>query len=345
MRPLLALITVFLGAAWTSLAQPIQVIDLGDQRFEIAGEPLALDLDADGTADSVCRPSPCSPELVGVYLASGEGVEFSTSSRPSRNALALNAGDNVADAFTWFAFADLLANCGYSGEWQTPRTAFVGYRVLGNPVRYGWIRVTNTDGTARGFIFHNAAFDTAGGRILAGEDNSRTISPRLDPPGGTYSNVPAVTVSTPTDHAEIRYTLDGSIPGPDSPMVANGGTVQVTESGTTLRVAATSPNLPPSYLRAETYTLECATPRLSPLYGRVPVRVSIESPTTDAIIRYSTDGSDPLPPHGEVYTGPLDIQTPTLLRAIATKPGFINSGIAQAQYRLTDIVYQRADGR
>lgn len=72
-----------------------------------------------------------------------------------------------------------------------------------------------------------------------------------------------------------------------------------------------------------------------------PVQVEITSDTPDAVIYYTTDGSEPGPGSGEVYTGALTIDRTTVLRAVATKAGYLPTNIDTQTYLfLADIVGQ-----
>jgi len=59
--------------------------------------------------------------------------------------------------------------------------------------------------------------------------------------------------------------------------------------------------------------------------------VSISSATTGAAIYYTTDGSTPSA-SSNAYSGPITIASSTTVRAMATAPGFSNSGMVQASY-------------
>jgi len=60
--------------------------------------------------------------------------------------------------------------------------------------------------------------------------------------------------------------------------------------------------------------------------------VTLATPTGDANIRYTTDGSVPSETTGTLYTGPVSIPTTTILRTIAYKEGFESSKIGTQTY-------------
>jgi hypothetical protein len=79
-------------------------------------------------------------------------------------------------------------------------------------------------------------------------------------------------------------------------------------------------------------------PVFTPVCGTYegPQVVSITCPDTGAIIRFTTDGSDPTPGNGSVYTAPLhiNVNTPFPVKAMAYRPGFTGSSISSASYTI-----------
>ncbi len=61
--------------------------------------------------------------------------------------------------------------------------------------------------------------------------------------------------------------------------------------------------------------------------------VSISSATDGATIRYTTDGSDPLP-GSAVYNSPIEINSSTTLKARASKSGWTDSSVASVTYAI-----------
>jgi hypothetical protein len=105
-------------------------------------------------------------------------------------------------------------------------------------------------------------------------------------------------------------------------------------------------------VRAQTGTLlvgpsqlidsQVATPSISPFGGQFsgPQIVTLQSSTSGATIRYTTDGSFPTATSGTVYTGPFTVSTTTTVRAIATSPGLFDSNTATAVFTINDNSYQ-----
>jgi hypothetical protein len=76
-----------------------------------------------------------------------------------------------------------------------------------------------------------------------------------------------------------------------------------------------------------------ATPIFSPGSGTrmSSLEIRITCKTKGAIIRYTTDGTEP-DPSSPIYTGPLKINKTTTVKAYAAKEGHSDSGIATAYY-------------
>ncbi len=76
-----------------------------------------------------------------------------------------------------------------------------------------------------------------------------------------------------------------------------------------------------------------------------PFDLEITTATPDAVIRYTTDGSEPSATHGTVYNGPLTVSGTSTLRAIATLEGFMPTNIDTHTYLFPDdIIRQSANG-
>ena len=80
-----------------------------------------------------------------------------------------------------------------------------------------------------------------------------------------------------------------------------------------------------------------ATPTFNPEAGTYSdaVSVTISCATEGATIYYTLDGSEPME-DGTVYTSAINITETTTVKAIATKEGYLNSGVASATYTITE---------
>ena len=105
-----------------------------------------------------------------------------------------------------------------------------------------------------------------------------------------------------------------------------------------------------------TGTNPVATPTFSPAAGPffAETPVTITSATSNAIIRYTTDGSTPTESNGAIYTGPVTMQQPvntnqsgtvsnasgvTMLKAIAYKGGMPDSAVWTGIYEILNSFY------
>ena len=77
-----------------------------------------------------------------------------------------------------------------------------------------------------------------------------------------------------------------------------------------------------------------ADPQFSVARGfyNAPFSLSITSATANAQITYTTDGSLPSAVNGTLYTGPIMITNTTVMRAIATEPGYLPSNVGTYTY-------------
>jgi len=158
-------------------------------------------------------------------------------------------------------------------------------------------------------------------------------APTFSVPGAVYNNVQSVALSDTTPGAIIYYTLDGTLPTTASSQYASP--IAITQTAT-LRAIAVAPALDASPVAAATYTLVAATPTFSIAPGVYtdPQLVGLQSATSNAVIRYTLDGTTPtaLSP---IYTAPISIASLTTIKAIAMLTGFTNSGVASGTFTIS----------
>jgi hypothetical protein len=159
--------------------------------------------------------------------------------------------------------------------------------------------------------------------------------PGVNPPGGTFTTPPKVTLATSTPEAQVRYTLDGSLPTPTSPLYA--GSLTVTASST-LTVRAYKDDWAPSRMARAVFivTGRVAEVAIDPPAGtyQEDFRVVLSTATPDARIHYTLDGSAPNA-GSPVYRLPVLVSDSVTLRAAALKPAWDPSPVAEAVYSLT----------
>jgi hypothetical protein len=163
-------------------------------------------------------------------------------------------------------------------------------------------------------------------------------TPTFSPGAGAVLSGTTVTISTTTAGATIRYTTDGTEPGPSSAQYT--APIAIT-AAVTIKAMATAPGFADSAVGSATYTLlaPAATPTFSPLAGAVAAgtTVAISTTTANAMIFYTTDGTQPATSAGgstQLYSAPVSITTATTINAIAVAPTFANSAIGSAAYTI-----------
>jgi hypothetical protein len=76
-----------------------------------------------------------------------------------------------------------------------------------------------------------------------------------------------------------------------------------------------------------------------------PFELSLDTDSPEVVIKMTLDGSTPTPTHGALYTGPLWVDRTTILRAVATRPGWMDSDVVTHTYLfMTDVVTQSPNG-
>ena len=181
--------------------------------------------------------------------------------------------------------------------------------------------------TASGFA--DSAVGSAAYTILA-----PAATPTFDPDAGAVLSGTNVTISTTTAGATIRYTTDGTDPGPSSTQYTAPITIT---AAVTIKAIATAPGFTGSAVASAAYTIlaPAATPTFSPGAGAVlsGTNVTIATTTAGATIRYTTDGTDPGPSSTQ-YTAPIAITAAVTIKAMATASGFADSAVGSATYTI-----------
>jgi hypothetical protein len=73
--------------------------------------------------------------------------------------------------------------------------------------------------------------------------------------------------------------------------------------------------------------------------------LTLSTRTEGAEIRYTTDGSLPTITHGNIYSTPILINKTSTVRAVAVKPGFLDSDVETRTYIfVSDVIYQSPNG-
>ena len=163
----------------------------------------------------------------------------------------------------------------------------------------------------------------------------QVATPTLTPAQGNYTGALPVTVATATPDATLHYRLDGGEPTASDPAVASGTAVTVGHSAT-LKVVGFRAGWSNSATGFGTYWISlgsASTPSLSPPPGTFtsPQTVTISTTTSGAVIRYTTDGTDP-GFQSPIYAGALTVGRTTVVKARAFAADMTRSAAAGGLY-------------
>ena len=162
--------------------------------------------------------------------------------------------------------------------------------------------------------------------------------PFVNPPGGTYTVAQTITISCSTPGSQIRYTTDGSEPNDNSTLYTGPFTVS---NSLTLKARGFKADWAPSQTASVVYTITgtVAMPSADPPAGvyTQPVTVSLSCSTPGAVIRYTTNGSNPSV-GSTPYTTPILIGSSTPLKAKGFLSGWNASPTLTANYAITGTV-------
>jgi hypothetical protein len=155
-------------------------------------------------------------------------------------------------------------------------------------------------------------------------------TPTFTPAPGTYTASVDVTLACPTPGAAIRYTLDGAAPTSTSPLYT--APLRLTAT-TPIKAMAFKSGMTESAMSSGTYTVQVATPTLTPAPGTytTSVNVALACATSGAAIRYTLDGTAPTSTSA-LYTAPLRLTAPTTVKAKAFKAGMAESALVSGTY-------------
>ena len=166
-------------------------------------------------------------------------------------------------------------------------------------------------------------------------------TPVLTAPGGLYTSLQAVALSTTTGGATIRYTLDGT----DPTLLSRVYTAPIlVEHPLTVKARAFKADWTSSAVASGTYTFDFGTvdiPTLSPPGGQYATTqtVTVATTTAGATIHYTTTGLDPTEADPTVASGgTVTVAQSWRLKAKAWKTGTPASAVRTADYWITGAV-------
>ncbi len=173
---------------------------------------------------------------------------------------------------------------------------------------------------------------------------TKADSPTFSPAPGSFTTQQTVTLSSTQAGVSIYYTIDGSTPSVSSTLYKSP--IVVTKP-TKISAIAVYPNRLSESTPAIGYyvigsTQSVAKPTLSPTPGnyQAPVQVTISCETKNAVIRYTTDASNPIST-SPIYTGPFTISKTTKVEARAFLVGSPDSDPVAGYYVISNTVIQK----
>lgn len=167
-------------------------------------------------------------------------------------------------------------------------------------------------------------------------------TPTFNPPAGTYTTAQNVAISCATPEAVIRFTTNGTEPTEASPAYTAPIAIPL-ETTLTLKAKGFKTGWTPSPTATASYfiTGTVATPAFNPVAGTYTTSqlVMLSCATQDAVIRYTTDATDPTEA-SPVYSTPITISlnTTMTIKARGYKTGWAPSPTASATYIVTGTV-------
>ena len=159
-------------------------------------------------------------------------------------------------------------------------------------------------------------------------------APTFSPLPGTYTGSQTVSIAIATTGDTIRYTTNGDVPTPTSPIYS--GRLPVT-GNETIQAIAVKAGIVTSPVSTAAYAISLDTAP-SPVFSLAggpyagPQKVAISSAPGDSIF-YTTDGSAPTAA-SKFYADSVSIRATTTLQAITVKFGLVNSKVTSATYTI-----------
>lgn len=168
-------------------------------------------------------------------------------------------------------------------------------------------------------------------------------NPAITPNGGIFNNNVKVTLESSTQFAQVLYTKDGSDPVSDlpitSPTFTYSAPVTISQS-TTLKTMGRRTFFTDSGIETAEFILQCGKVTISPDSGSFTdsVKITLETVTENAKIRYTMDGSEPSDSSAE-YSEPLVLMPGSyLVKAKAFKSNFLTSETSYAELEVKETV-------
>ena len=176
--------------------------------------------------------------------------------------------------------------------------------------------------------------------VISGVYNINVVAdPVIIPNDKFLAPSTSVSISTTTQGATIRYTIDGSTPTQSwGNIFSNAFTIS---SNTTVKAIAYKSGYGDSQVVTANLKMVygvCTDPVLTPNGGTYNPnqQVTMSCSTLGASMKYTTDGTDPSLTNGTIYTSPIVLTQTTTIKAIATADNYLDSQIVSANYTISN---------
>lgn len=161
-------------------------------------------------------------------------------------------------------------------------------------------------------------------------------TPTANYQSGTVETGTQVILTSTTTGSIIRYTTDGTLP------TSTTGTIYsmpiMLTTNTIIKAIAYKSGMSDSDVAAFTYiVLSRVNAPISNLASStvdIGTQLSLSTSTSNAIIRYTVDGSTPSSTVGILYTNPITLSGYTTIKVIAYKDGMIDSNVVSFSYNV-----------
>ncbi|HNY11759.1 MAG TPA: chitobiase/beta-hexosaminidase C-terminal domain-containing protein, partial [Candidatus Wallbacteria bacterium] len=196
----------------------------------------------------------------------------------------------------------------------------------------------------------NEIYDLAGNRgsrFIVGINVKTVAAAKVETPSsapvpGTYNGTVEAALSCATPQALIIYSTDGSIPS-KTRGITYYSPIKIYKN-TLIKAVAYKAGMKESDVFTGEYSiirtlLKAERPIFSPDPGKYDseITVKITSSTAGALIRYTTDGSEPSPTNGTLYTGTLSVSSTMTIKAISFSEDNSPSNITTAKYIISPV--------
>lgn len=245
------------------------------------------------------------------------------------------------DNRTWNTGYRMVVGPGMMGPWMA--AYLMGAQTVWNhPAAFAYMQryksIQGTGGVTTSQVSFNQQMWTAyiGSGTTVTPPNATAANPVISPSSGYFETSQSVSITCSTASSTIRYTLDGSTPTSSS--TAYTGPFQV-GSTTTIKAIAYASGMDPSGVSTAQLSFAASPPAFSPAPGGFSSaqNVTLSTTTSGAVIRYTTDGSDPTA-SSPVFGSAIPVSTSTTIKAAAFKSGLEASPVVTGVYAIGQIV-------